>query len=111
MFLSIPFLSPVCPASQLARAGRLSERSRDAFVDEVVTGGAERAPKRAQRGTPHRAGVRARLGCSATGPVQAVNGALWLRAERAVQPWPVLITPATLPRSTPSPKTSTHTAS
>jgi hypothetical protein len=43
------FLSPVCPASQLARAGRLSKRSRNAFVDEVVTGGAERAPKRAQR--------------------------------------------------------------
>jgi len=37
------FLSPVCPASQLARAGRLSKRSRNAFVDEVVTGGAERA--------------------------------------------------------------------
>ena len=39
------------------------------------------------------------------------NGALWLRAERASQPWPIPLTPAIFLRSTPSPKTSIHSAS
>jgi hypothetical protein len=38
-------------------------------LSRCLTGGVERAPKRAQRGTTHWAGVRARLGCSTTGPV------------------------------------------
>ncbi len=74
--------------------GRMPQRARSSLsplpFEGVSTGGVEREPKRAQRGTPHRAGCE------------------YARAARRQDP---SITPATLPRSTPSPKTSTHTAS
>jgi len=42
--------------------------------DDTEAGGDERGPSRAQRGSLHRAGVRARLGCSATGPASGKQG-------------------------------------
>ena len=52
-----------------ARATALADFFFPSLFSECSMGGVEQAPKRAQRGTPHRAGVRARLGCSTTGPV------------------------------------------
>ena len=95
------------------RVGRLSQRNQSAVGIPLLRScnGCRRQWRRMFEATPSRSAGVASFRRKVEAKLRAVNGALWLQAEKASQPWPILFTPATLPRSTPSPKTSTRTAS
>ena len=95
-----------------ARAGRLSERAQSAVGLPLLLScnGCRRQWRRMFEATPSRSAGVASFRRQVEAKPRAVNGALWLRAERASQPWPTQLTPAILLLSTPFPKTSTHIA-
>ena len=111
LFFSFPHSSlPVCLTLHKARAGRLSERDQSVVGLPLLLScnGCRRQWRRMFEATHSRSAGMASFRRQVEAKPRAVNGALWLRAERASRPWPTPLTPATSPRATPSPRTSTH---
>jgi hypothetical protein len=91
---SFPSLTslPVCPISQKAGTGKLSERDQSAVGLPLLLScnGCRRQWRRMFEVTPSRSTSVASFRRQVEAKTRAVNGALWLRAEGASQPWPPL---------------------